>query len=228
MNEYFLLAVGVVLPYVTLISFGVALAYNFFKWLFLPRPIMWAIFPAKKSLLSVLLTVGKRIFTLPGPRKFDITIFSLAWMFHIGLIISLSLHAKYILVPHLPFEYELGVAAGLSAAIGSFGFLLRRLADDRRAESHFADYFALVLLIVTLTLGLYIRAFELVDSSELFAWVQGILTLKPVLPPDNILFLIHIIFAQVYMIYLPFKTLIHPIAILYGQKVILDKRHIWG
>ncbi|MEM2548546.1 MAG: respiratory nitrate reductase subunit gamma [Nitrososphaerota archaeon] len=225
MYEYSLFIIGIMMPYLTLIVFGVALIYNFFKWMFLPRPVMWAIFPAKENIVSIFLTIAKRIFSLPGPMKFDKLIFTLAWMFHIGLIVSLSLHAKYILLPHLPFEYEMGSIAGLLAAIGSFGFIIRRYYD-KRAESYFADYFALILLIVTLLLGTYIRILKLIDPTQLWSWVQGILSLSPTLPPTNTLFLIHLFFAQIYMMYLPFKTLIHPIAIFYGQKVILDKRHL--
>jgi len=225
MDEYFTVFIGVYLPYITLVVFVITTIYNFFKWMFLPRPVMWAIFPAKKSLANILLTIVMRIFSLPGPRKFDKLIYTLAWMFHIGLIVSLSLHAKYIFMPRLPYEYEAGTIAGMLAAIGSVGFIIRRYAD-KRADSYFADYFALILLIVTLSLGEYIRIFKAVDSTHLWAWVQGILTLSPILPPINTLFLIHILFAQIYMMYLPFKTLIHPIAIFYGQKIILDQRHI--
>jgi nitrate reductase gamma subunit len=57
--------------------------------------------------------------------------------------------------------------------------------------------------------------------------VQGVLTLNPVQPPEHPLFLVHILLAQIYMMYLPFKTLIHPIAILFGQKIVLDERHIY-
>ncbi|MEN2974346.1 MAG: respiratory nitrate reductase subunit gamma [Candidatus Caldarchaeales archaeon] len=224
MTDLIVSTIGVVLPYLTLIMFIVALAYNFFKWMFLPKPIMWAVFPAKKTRTSILLTIGLRIFSLPGPRKFDKLIFTLTWMFHIGLIISLSLHAKYVFLPHVALEYEIGTVAGFSAAIGSIGFLLRRL-KDKRAESYFTDYFALALLIITLFLGQYIRMFKLVDSAQVWAWVQGILSLNPVLPPADIIFLVHILFAQIYMMYLPFKTLIHPISIFYGQKIILDQRH---
>ncbi len=227
MNEYLTVFTGIYLPYITLAVFGLAVIYNFFKWMFLPRPVMWAIFPAKKSLVNILFTIAQRIFSLPGPRKFDKLIFTLSWMFHIGLIVSLSLHAKYIFTSHLPYEYEVGTTAGMLAAIGSVGFIIRRYAD-KRADSHFADYFALILLIITLSLGQYIRMFKMVESTHLWTWVQGILTLNPILPPANILFLMHILFAQIYMMYLPFKTLIHPIAIFYGQKIILDSRHVKG
>ncbi|MCL7401228.1 MAG: respiratory nitrate reductase subunit gamma [Thaumarchaeota archaeon] len=227
MDEYFTIFIGIYLPYITLVVFIVAVIYNFFKWIFLPRPIMWAIFPAKKSLANILFTIATRIFSLPGPRKFDKLIFTLAWMFHIGLIVSLTLHAKYIFIPHLPYEYEVGTIAGMLAAIGSVGFIIRRYVD-KRADSYFADYFALILLIITLSLGQYIRMFRVVESTHLWTWVQGILTLNPIPPPVNTLFLIHIVFAQIYMIYLPFKTLIHPIAIFYGQKIILDQRHFKG
>ena len=227
MDEYLTIFIGIYLPYITLVVFVIVIIYNFFKWMFLPRPVMWAIFPAKKSLANILFTIATRIFSLPGPRKFDKLIFTLAWMFHMGLIVSLSLHAKYIFMLRLPYEYEVGTIAGMLAAIGSVGFIIRRYVD-KRADSYFADYFALILLIITLSLGQYIRMFRVVESTHLWAWVQGILTLSPILPPANILFLIHILFAQIYMMYLPFKTLIHPIAIFYGQKIILDQRHAKG
>ena len=217
-----------ILPYVTLGVFFIALLYNFVKWLVMPRPVVWALLPAKHSTVDILLTIVKRIFTLPGPRKVDKTVWVLAWLFHIGLIVSLSLHAKYILMPTFPAEYYLGSAAGVAAAIGTLGFLIRRIdiAKDK-VDSTFADYFALILLMVTLSLGAYLRIAGVMDHEQMWAWVQGILTLKPVTPPDHPLFLTHILLAQIYMMYLPFKTLIHPIAILFGQKIVLDERHIY-
>jgi nitrate reductase gamma subunit len=194
----------------------------------MPRPVVWSLFPAKRSTFDILLTIAARIFTLPGPRKVDITIWVLAWLFHIGLIVSLLLHAKYILMPSFPAEYYLGSAAGVAAAIGTLGFIIRRIdLAKTKADSTFADYFALILLLVTLSLGAYLRLGELVEPGVTWAWVRGVLTLNPVPPPEHPLFLVHILLAQIYLMYLPFKTLIHPIAILFGQKIILDERHIY-
>jgi nitrate reductase gamma subunit len=220
--------IGNILPYVTLAVFFIVLVYNFLKWVVMPRPLVWSLFPAKRSTFDILLTIGKRIFTLPGPRKVDKTIWVLAWLFHIGLIVSLLLHAKYVLMPTFPAEYYLGSIAGVAAAIGTVGFIIRRIdiAKDK-VDSTFADYFALILLIVTLSLGAYLRLGGVVEHETMWAWVQGVLTLNPVQPPEHPLFLIHILLAQIYMMYLPFKTLVHPIAILFGQKIILDERHIY-
>ncbi len=217
-----------ILPYITLGVFFIALVYNFVKWLVMPRPVVWAIFPAKHTTSEILLNIAKRIFTLPGPRMVDKTIWTLAWLFHAGLIISLALHAKYMLMPSLPGEYYLGAAAGVAAAVGTLGFIIRRIdiAKDK-VDSTFADYFALILLMATLSLGAYLRLTQAMDHEEMWMWVQGILTLNPVAPPENPLFLVHILLAQIYMMYLPFKTLIHPIAILFGQKILLDERHIY-
>lgn len=217
-----------ILPYVTLGVFFIALVYNFVKWLVMPRPVVWALFPAKHSKADILITIGRRIFTLPGPRKVDKTVWVLAWLFHIGLIVSLLLHSKYILMPTFPAEYYLGSAAGIAAAVGTLGFFIRRIdiAKDK-VDSSFADYFALILLMATLSLGAYLRIGGLMDHEHMWMWVQGILTFNPVAPPEQPLFLVHILLAQIYMMYLPFKTLIHPIAILFGQKVILDENHIY-
>ncbi len=218
-----------ILPYITLGVMTLALVYNFVKWAVMPRPVVWALFPAKHNTFDILLGIIKKIFALPGPRKVDISIWSLAMLFHIGLIISLSFHAKYIFVPSLgPAEYYLGAAAGIAAAIGTVGFFIRRIdMAKNKVDSTFADYFALILLMATLTLGAYLRIAGIIDHEQMWAWVQGILTLNPVEPPSHPLFLLHITLAQIYMMYLPFKTLIHPIAILFGQKVILDERHIY-
>lgn len=218
-----------ILPYITLAVMTLALVYNFVKWLVMPRPVVWALFPAKHNTVEILLGLVKKIFVLPGPRKVDISIWILAMLFHIGLIVSLSLHAKYIFVPSLgPMEYYLGAAAGVAAAIGTIGFFIRRIEMHKtKVDSTFADYFALILLMATLTLGAYLRIGGIMDHEHMWMWVRGILTLSPVDPPTHPLFLVHITLAQIYMMYLPFKTLIHPIAIFFGQKVILDERHIY-
>lgn len=218
--------IGNIMPYITLIVFSLTLAYNFFKWMLMPRPIVWAIFPAKYNNLSIFITIVKRIFTLPGPRKFDKILWVLAWLFHIGLIVSLSLHAKYIFISNIPSEHILGSIAGLAAGIGTLGFLIRRYMIRHKVKSSFSDYFALILLMITLALGEYLRISSIVNHDEVWRWIHGILTFNNVSPPTHPLFLIHILLAQLYMIYLPFKTLIHPIAILYGQKIVLNGRHL--
>jgi|GEM_PF-666008 len=218
--------VGNILPYITWSIFFIALLYNFLKWFFIPRPIVWAIFPARYNTLSIYANIVKRIFTLPGPLFVDKVIFVLALLFHFGLIISLSLHAKYIFTPNLPIEYLLGTAAGIAAAIGSFGFVIRRMTLKEKAVSTPEDYFSLILLILTLSLGCYLRILNLVDHEAMWSWVIGVLTLRPVDPPANPIFIVHILLAQIYIAYLPFKTLMHPIGIFFGQKVILDGRHI--
>ena len=227
MNDIIIWFIGDVLPYITILVFIAVLIYNFIKWLLLPRPIVWSLFPSKHSTLSILLTIAGRIFALPGPRKVDKLVFGLAWIFHIGLIVSLSLHAKYIFIPSIPAEYYLGSIAGIAAAIGTIGFIIHRIDIDRtKVNSSFADYFALALLLTAVSLGAYLRIYGVMDHEAVWMWIQSILSLKPIPPPSNPVFLTHILIAQIYMIYLPFKTLIHPIAMFYGQKVMLDGRHL--
>lgn len=123
-------------------------------------------------------------------------------------------------------EHILDSIAGLAAGIGTFGFLIRRYMIRHKVKSSFSDYFALILLMITLALGEYLRISSIVNHDEVWRWIHGILTFNNVSPPTHPLFLIHILLAQLYMIYLPFKTLIHPIAILYGQKIVLNGRHL--
>lgn len=147
-----------ILPYITLGVMTLAVVYNFVKWAVMPRPVVWALFPAKHTQFEILMGIIKKIFVLPGPRKVDKTMWILAILFHLGLIISLSFHTKYILVPSLgPIEYYLGAISGVAAAIGAVGFIIRRIDMSKtKVDSTFADYFALVLLMATLSLGAYL------------------------------------------------------------------------
>lgn len=218
-----------ILPYITLAVMVSVVIYNFVKWSVNPRLLVWAIFPAKHKTVDILVGIVKRIFGLLGPRRVDTTIWVLAIVFHIGLIVSLGFHLKYIAIPSLGLiEYYSAGAAGIAAVIGAIGFYIKRINMKKdKVDSTFAEYFALALLLATIILGTYTRVGGIMNHVEVWEWVRGILTFSPVAPPTNPIFLVHITLAQIYMMYLPFKTLLHPIAIYFGQKVILDERHTY-
>ena len=225
--EALLWVVGDVLPYVTVAVMVLGVGWTFFKWELTPRGIMWAIFPAKGSSSSILGSIVRRIFALPGPRRFERRTFSLALAFHISFITSLLLHATLVATPVFPYQYDVLVVVDSVLIVSTPAWVLRRVMDSR-VHSSPADYVSLTLLLVPVYLGLYIALFKVVDLSQMTSYFQGILTLHPVLPPDNPIFAVHLLFAQIYlMTALTFKTLNHPIAMYFGQKTILDDRHLY-
>ncbi|KUO81786.1 MAG: respiratory nitrate reductase subunit gamma [Vulcanisaeta sp.] len=153
-------------------------------------------------------------------------------LFHWGILIVILGHIIGLLVPPsvtqamgiTSEEYHrvaivLGGASGLVAYVGIWILFLRRLLFSKvRATSDASDFLVLILIIITMSLGLYntlyydvfIHPFSY--RSTIGAWIRSVLTLHAnpsymaTVPPS---FQLHIVFAYMVFLAWPFTRLVH-------------------
>ncbi len=153
-------------------------------------------------------------------------------LFHWGILIVLFGHIVGLLVPPSVTEtmgissetyhkiaIALGGSAGLIAYIGVWILLLRRLLVPRiRMTSDASDLLVLVLLLITMTLGLYntliydVFVHPFPYRTTIGAWLRSILALQPnpsYMADVPITFQLHIFFAYLLFLVWPFTRLVH-------------------
>ena len=116
-----------------------------------------------------------------------------------------------------------------------WAFVRRLLIPQLRAMSNADDYITLLLLLTIAGLGLYQAALAQVFgvSYPAGAWIAGILRLQPdaqLMAGVPLLNKLHIIFAQIFLIYFPFSKLAHiaSFPISYATRPFISVRSYWG
>ncbi len=147
-----------------------------------------------------------------------------AMLFHWPLLIILVRHLRFFTEPVLPgiatIQYldsviQIGLPALYLTDIAIFAALIYLLARrlflaPLRIISLPADYFALFLLIAIAASGILMRHVFKVDLSSAKAVVMGLVSFRPVVPPDTgAIFYIHLFLVSVLAAYFPFSKLMH-------------------
>ncbi|WP_069807709.1 respiratory nitrate reductase subunit gamma [Vulcanisaeta thermophila] len=153
-------------------------------------------------------------------------------LFHWGILIVILGHIVGLLVPpsvttamgvsseaYHRVAIVLGGASGLVAYVGAWILLLRRTLITRvRRTSDLSDFLILVLIIITMTIGLYNTLYyDVVVApfpyrSTIGAWVRSVLTLQPnasYMLSVPLSFQLHIVFAYMVFLVWPFTRLVH-------------------
>jgi nitrate reductase gamma subunit len=227
-----------VLPYFTVAIFVGGVSFKAGIWLLRPMPVKWALYPAPPAGSKRLGTILTEIFTLRSHMKGSKRLWGGAILFHVGLFTSFALHA-FVNIWFAPIydplfrsigltanslqtsAFLIGSAAGiLTLAVVVYPFLLNRVfVREVRDISSFSDYAALILLFLTIALGTYLRLFQIVNPTSLTTYLVSLATLTPVQPPSDPAFLLHLLLAQLYLIYFPFSKPMHFIGSLINQKI---------
>jgi len=234
-----IIAIAWILPYFTIAIFVGGVAFKVLNWLLHPMPVKWALYPAPASGAKRLITILVEVLTLRSHLRGYKRLWVGALLFHVGLFTSFALHAFVNLwfarIYDTIFQligltrgviestaFLVGSAAGLiTTAIVVYPFLLNRVfVREVREISSFADYGPLMLLLVTIALGTYLRLFHIVDPAHLRTYLVSLAALSPIQPPSDPLFLLHLLLAQIYLIYFPFSKPMHFIGLLINQKII--------
>jgi nitrate reductase gamma subunit len=80
--------------------------------------------------------------------------------------------------------------------------------------SLFQDYVILLLILGIGITGLLLKYFMRTNLVDVKAFILGLLTLSPVAVPDSLLFLIHLSFVLLLLVYFPFSKLMHAWGVL--------------
>lgn len=208
------------LAYFSVISFVVGLLGKIIGYLRTPMPLPHALTPAPTSEGKAVLRVLGEVTIFQSLFKADKWLWAGAWIFHVALAAILFRHLRYFTYP-IP-----GLVLYMETVAMFFGILFgatilflfwRRLALPRTLYiSNIPDYFALTLLGLIAGSGMMVSYWLHVNLVDVKGFILGLMTLRPVEVPRHPLFLLHLFFVLLLILYFPFSKLLHAGAIFFS------------
>ena len=201
------------LAYFSAITFVVGMVWRLTGYLRTPMPYPHTLTPGPKTEGGSVLRVLGDVTLFPNLFKADKWLWAGAWIFHVALAAVLFRHLRYFTypIPSLVLFMET-VALFFGCLFGAAALFLfwRRLALPRTLYiSNIPDYFALVLLGLITGTGLAVSYWLHVNIVDVKSFILGLMTLRPVEIPRHPLFLLHLFFVLLLMLYFPFSKLLH-------------------
>ena len=187
------------------------------------NPTDLQIFPEKRP--GWLLAVGDT-FLLPTVRRHKPVLWVFLMLFHISFLLliigHLELIADFRIIQIIPHEVFLGNGfIGLVLSIALLYFLFRRLLSPVRELSVPEDYYLLILLFLTVIFGSqmdWARAwygYGEMAVDEYRGYLSSLVYLRPelseeiTLPGHSFMLVLHIFFANLFLIFFPFSKIMH-------------------
>jgi len=211
----------VVLPYPPIAVFIVGLVWRIRPWWAKPRAKA-VLFPAVKNNRNVVFRVLGDIIFFGKTFSTSKSLWIMTILFHLGLLLVFLGHLRTIVEPGFLWgwfgldsrgietvSFNMGMIAGGIMLVGGILLFSRRFTPTMRILSIFQDYFVLSMLLIIILLGIVMRLWAPIHAEEVQLYVRGVLTLRPAVEITNIVFLWHIFFAQILVMYLPFSKLVH-------------------
>lgn len=201
------------LAYFATLAFVVGLLRKLVSYLRTPMPLPHALTPAPTTETGSILRILGDITIFPNLFKADKLLWVGAWVFHVALAAILFRHLRYFTypVPGLVLYLET-VALFFGVLFGAAILFLfwRRLGLPRTLFiSNLPDYFALALLGLIAGTGLMVSYWLHVSIVDVKGFILGLMTFHPTEVPRHPLFLLHLFFVLLLMLYFPFSKLLH-------------------
>ncbi len=208
------------LAYFSALTFIVGILWRLIGYLRAPMPLPHALTPAPTTEGGSVLRVLGNLVIFPNLFKADKWLWAGAWIFHIVLAAVLFRHLRYFTypVPGLVLDMQ-NVALFFGCLLGAAILYLfwRRLALPRTLYiSNIPDYFALILLGLIAGTGILLNYWLHVDVVDVKGFIMGLMTLHPAAVPRYPLFLLHLFFVLVLMLYFPFSKLLHAGGVIFS------------
>jgi len=208
------------LAYFAAFAFIAGLLWKLAGYLRTPMPLPHALTPAPKTEAGSVLRVLGDITIFPNLFKADKWLWTGAWVFHVALAVILFRHLRYFTypVPTLILYMEtVALFFGCLFGVAALFLFWRRLSLPRTLYiSNLPDYFALVLLGLIAGTGLMVSYWLHVNIVDVKGFILGLMTFHPVELPRHPLFLLHLFFVLILMIYFPFSKLLHAGGIIFS------------
>jgi nitrate reductase gamma subunit len=201
------------LAYFSAITFVVGMLWRLIGYLRTPMPYPHTLTPGPKTEGGAVVRILGDVTLFPNLFKADKWLWVGAWIFHVALAAILFRHLRYFTypVPGLVLFMET-VALFFGCLFGAAALFLfwRRLGLPRTLYiSNIPDYFALVLLGLIAGTGLAVSYWLHVNLVDVKGFILGLMTFHPVEIPRHPLFLLHLFFVLILMLYFPFSKLLH-------------------
>ena len=229
------------MPYITVAVFLAGSLGIMWRWARVRVPLRITVTPAPSSLAADIFTELFFLKTLFGSAR---GLWGGGWAFHVALALALIGHVfgivflarQFTLVGASVGQSEqlsalFGGAAGLVMMVALIYLLYRRVTlSTVRAISDSSDYLVLVLVLSIVVTGNYMRFFMHVDLSQIRDYMVSLAILKPAAPASGI-FVLHLFFVQLLLLYFPFSKLMHSCGIFFtrwlmGKKDLVSAREV--
>jgi len=221
------------LPYFTIAVFIIGMAYRLTVWAKTPQPGALTLFPAPQRGSATFWNVVKESLLFPGLFKGDRLLWVFAWVFHVTLALIFIGHVR-VFTDFPALWAALGInadqmsaisggAAGIVVAVFALLLFFRRLAVQRVREiSQFPDIIALLLIIAIIMTGNVMRFAQHFDLAVTRTYFAGLFTfsLSSSMLPNNPMFTLHFLLAQMLIMFIPFSKILHFGGIFFTQAVI--------
>lgn len=213
--------------YVSVAVLVLGLGYRIYAWRQFPvAPIQQGLFPKGSTSGAKWIKVAKDSLVFPQVRDVDPWMWVFTVLFHLSLLGALIGHLRLIheftpLVNILGSEGMDTLAAWSGGVVGlilliTLGyFLIRRFKSPYKDISTPEDYLLLGLLLLVVLMGDHLRFFGDVHMSDYQAYVQSLLSLDPEFTDalasssSKWSLVLHVLFASLFFIWLPFSKLVH-------------------
>ena len=179
-------------------------------------------------------------FLFPTVRKHKPLLWLFLMAFHICILLLIIGHLELFgdiqILQLIPHEIFLGQGfAGLVASIALLYFLFRRFISPVRELSVPEDYYLLILLFLVVLFGSQMDwarrwyFYETVTVEQYREYLGSLLTLDPYLPSEltesghSFMLVLHIFFANVFLIFFPFSQSMHSFMSLAVNKLKIGK-----
>jgi nitrate reductase gamma subunit len=231
--EFLLLVIGQIMPYVAVVVFLAGLAYRINGWFRAPVRHKLTLFPAPQNAAGQMVSIAGELVLFRSLWKGDKKLWAAAWLLHVSLLAVIGGHL--VGIPSLGKQFTLfglteAQSVSLSVALGTISgmvlmgtllyLLFRRFYHpDVRRLSDAADFFDLMLLLTVVITGNHMR-FVHIDLPVIQAYLGSLIQLSPTPIPRDPLFIVHVIFVQILLIYFPFSKLVHLVGALVSRAIV--------
>jgi len=143
------------------------------------------------------------------------------YTFHAGIALTLLWLFLTLLGLRQDWLALLGLVAMLAMLLGGLYIFVARLAfPDLRAISTLVEYFNLALFIGLSALVLVGIPTRQLSLDEVRAYLLGLATLNPHLPPERPLFLAILLLVEWLLVYFPFSKMPHMVSKYFSHHVV--------
>lgn len=179
----------------------------------------------------------KDSFLIPAAFNKDKIFWLFLMIFHVAFALLIIGHFELIknfdIIQIIPHDIFLGAGwVGIALAVSTAYFLLRRFRSPHNAISVPEDYILLILLLLTIVFGSHINlaarygiyGFD-IPVEDYRAYLSSLIALNPALPsgitgsPHYVIIVLHILFANLFMMIFPFSKMVHSVFIFFTQNL---------
>lgn len=227
--------IGVILPYLTIIVFLVGMGYRFYGWFKLPSPPM-TLYPTPSDKGAKFIELLKETLFFKSLFCSDKVFWTGAFIFHVMLALIFIGHFRVVaelqviwnifkLTPEQVNQLTgtLGGGAGAIIFITVIYLLFRRIVIPRVQEiTASPDFLTLLLILLVVITGNAMRFSEHFDLNITRQYFAALFTFSNPLVffPQDRMFLLHFLLAQLLIIYIPFSKLLHFGGIFFSREAL--------